>query len=424
VDVVGGVVADLPDAGVRLGPAAGDPVREATHGPPGLGVETVAGPGEQPGRVEHPTVAVELVLVGGAVADPDRPAVGVAGPAVELALGSGVLAVEGEQHGQPGPVEPGGVQQPGHELAGLRGLPGAEEGADPDAGVAGPGEAVVPVADAAGVLGQRAGEGGDGGAGWRVGEQAQGQQAANDRVALGQVAGDLPAPAHPAALVAEQDVPSGFGIDLDQRLAAGDGEHDGQRTAGRDRDPQRPSRLDRQAGRGLDRDGDRSPLADQHGAAPARARRPPVLPQAGVERDRGVDRTALGREAPDEHGGGQQPAGDLGDHALGQDEAAGFALPGGLEGRRPRPVAPQQDPRRRRGTEPEAAGFGAADQAGEQRVAVEARHAQPVDGSVRGDQRAGASVADEPVVGDRRQVGHLSAAAAAGRARHRRRGGR
>jgi hypothetical protein len=97
------------------------------------------------------------VLVGGGVAEPDRPAARVARPAVERSLGLGMLAVEGEQHGQTRPVEPGRVQQPTHELAGLLGLAGAEERADADAGVARPGEAVVPVADAAEVLGQRAG---------------------------------------------------------------------------------------------------------------------------------------------------------------------------------------------------------------------------------------------------------------------------
>ena len=77
------VAADLPDAGVGFAPAAGDLVGEAAHRPPGLGVEVMPGGDEQPGGVEDPAVAVELVLVGGAVADAHGPAVGVAGPAVE-----------------------------------------------------------------------------------------------------------------------------------------------------------------------------------------------------------------------------------------------------------------------------------------------------------------------------------------------------
>jgi len=65
-----------------------------------------------------------------------------------------VLAVQRQQDRQAGPGKPGGVQQPGHEQAGLVGLADAEEGADADAGVSGPGVAVVPVADTAGLLGQ------------------------------------------------------------------------------------------------------------------------------------------------------------------------------------------------------------------------------------------------------------------------------
>ena len=140
----------MPASGSR--PAFGDFVGEAAHRPPGLGVEVVSGVDEQPGGVEDPAVAVELVLVGGAVADPDGLAVGVAGPACEVALGVGVAAVEGEQDGEPGPVESAGVEQPGQEPARLVDLADAEEGGDADAGVAGPGEPVVPVADPAEVL--------------------------------------------------------------------------------------------------------------------------------------------------------------------------------------------------------------------------------------------------------------------------------
>ncbi len=42
-----------------------------------------------------------------------------------------------------------------------------------------------------------------------------------------------------------------------------------------------------------------------------------------------------------------------------------------------------------------------ADEAAEDRVAVEVRHAHPVDRSVRRDERGGAGVADQPVVADR-----------------------
>src|SRR5829696_7784521 len=150
VHVVGAVAAELPDPGVGFAPPVRDLVGEAAHGPPGLGVEAMAGAAEEPGGVQHPAVAVELVLVGGAVADPDRAAVGIAGPAVQLPFRGGAAAVEGEQDGQAGPVQAAGVQQPGVEVAGFAVLADAEERADADAGVAGPGVAVVPIADPAG----------------------------------------------------------------------------------------------------------------------------------------------------------------------------------------------------------------------------------------------------------------------------------
>ena len=107
--MVGGVGADLPDAGIRLAPAGGDLVGEARHGPPRLRVQAVPGLAEQPCGVEDPAVAVELVLVGGAVPDPHRRAVAVAGPAGELAFGGRVPAVQGEQYREPRAIEAAGM---------------------------------------------------------------------------------------------------------------------------------------------------------------------------------------------------------------------------------------------------------------------------------------------------------------------------
>ena len=77
---MGGVAADLPQPGVGLPPAPGDMVGHGRAGPPRLAVEAVAGAHQQPHGIDHPAVVVELVLIGGAVAEPDGPAVGVAGP--------------------------------------------------------------------------------------------------------------------------------------------------------------------------------------------------------------------------------------------------------------------------------------------------------------------------------------------------------
>ena len=146
VDVMGGCGPFLPDPGVGFGPGGGDVVGEAGDGPPRLAVQAVAGVGEQPGGVDHPAVAVELVLAGGTIADSHGAAVGVAGPAVELNFRWAGAPVEGEQDREAGSGQAAGVEQPGEEGAGLLGFAGGEEGGDADAGIARPGVAVVPVA--------------------------------------------------------------------------------------------------------------------------------------------------------------------------------------------------------------------------------------------------------------------------------------
>src|SRR5690242_9468152 len=117
--MMGDVGADLPDASVGLPPAALDRIGERTHRPPCLRKETVPSLLEDPGGLEDPAVPVELVLIGSAVADTDRHAVGVARPAAEFAFGRRVAAVQGEQHGQARATESAGVQEPPQEVASL-----------------------------------------------------------------------------------------------------------------------------------------------------------------------------------------------------------------------------------------------------------------------------------------------------------------
>ena len=265
--MVGGRGPLLPDPGVGLGPGGGDVVGEAGDGPPGLAVEAVAGVGEEPGGVEHPAVAVELVLAGGAVADPHGAAVGVAGPAVELGFGWSGPTVEGEQHREAGSGQAAGVEQPGEEGAGLLRLAGGEEGGDPDGGVAGPGVAVVPVAAAADPLGQRGGRGGDRGARRRVGEQLQRHAGCAPRRRDGRSTSMPAAQARqPASSRASSAAATAGGHD-DQRAAAGGGE--------RRSSPVAPGRTSKSTGRSASTAGPsevtamaRSPRS--HTSAPAR----------------------------------------------------------------------------------------------------------------------------------------------------------
>jgi hypothetical protein len=109
----------------------------------------MAGCLEQPGGVDDPAVGIELMLVGGAVADAHWSTVGIAGPSIESPLGPGVLAVECEQDREMRAVETAGVEEPREKEACLGFLARAEEGADANARVPRPREAVVPVAGTA-----------------------------------------------------------------------------------------------------------------------------------------------------------------------------------------------------------------------------------------------------------------------------------
>ena len=89
---------------------SGDMIGEAGRGSPCLGVQAVTISGERPGCVEYPSVGVELMLVGGAVADPHGPAVAIARPIVERSFVTRTFAVEREQNRKARAIEPARVQ--------------------------------------------------------------------------------------------------------------------------------------------------------------------------------------------------------------------------------------------------------------------------------------------------------------------------
>ena len=388
----------------------------------------MAGAGEEPGGVEDPAVAVELVLVGGAVADADRAAVGVAGPAVEFPFRRRVAAVEGEQDGEAGPVQAAGVEQPGEEVAGFVVFADAEERADADAGVAGPGVAVVPVAGPAGVFRERGCRCRDRRARGGVGQQPQGEQAAGHRVAVREVAVDVGTPGLPAVFVGRQCRPGRVGVDVDQRFAVGDTQRQGDGLTGRDTQPHRSSGLEAERRRCAQRECGGRPAAHEVVAAVLDARRPVVFAEAGIELDHGVNRAIGGGEPAHQQAGRQQPTGDVGDHPLGQGEPSARRVPGCLEGGGVGSVAAGDDRGRSGWPHAEGARRRPADQAAEHRLAVEAGNAQPVDGAVGADKCCGTGVTEQPVVldgpvrlaGAGKHLAHVSGPRAACRGRRRR----
>ena len=127
--------------------------------------------------VERLAVDVELQLVGGAVADPDRPR-----PAPALQVAEGLLGqIGGAVHPVHDLQRPRAVArllgdplpQPVAERAGLLAVAQAEQGVDGERGVPDPGVPVVPVALAADLLGQPHGGGGDRRPGRGVGHQLE-----------------------------------------------------------------------------------------------------------------------------------------------------------------------------------------------------------------------------------------------------------
>src|SRR6185312_2601766 len=116
-------------------------------------------------------VHVELRLVPRAVADPHRSAVAVTRQRHQLVLRDEALAADAVHDLQAladREAAGGGRGEEVEERGRLERAPAGREGTNGEAGVTHPGVTVVPVADAADLLGQRGRRGGDDGAGRRV----------------------------------------------------------------------------------------------------------------------------------------------------------------------------------------------------------------------------------------------------------------
>ena len=135
-------------------------------------------------RDHHLAEHVALALADGGVADPHRPRAGVPGEVVEGVLGQAPGAVDGVHDLEVVGVAGHRPQQPVLPELGLVGEARGQQRLEGERGVAQPAVAVVPVALAAEVLGQRGGRRGDDAAGLLVGQQPQGEQRAADDVGV------------------------------------------------------------------------------------------------------------------------------------------------------------------------------------------------------------------------------------------------
>ena len=190
--------AHLPDALVGLRPVVAHPVGEAAQVLPEVVADRGAVLVVEVDGVHQLAVDVELELLHRAVADAHRARALVAGEVLEHRLLAHGLAAD-VVHDLQGPrlVQlAAALGEPLHEVAGLLGEADPHERVDGEGRVADPHVAVVPVADAAEVLGQRAGRRRDHRARGLVGEQLQGQRRAVDGLAPAPAvgAGGQPAP--------------------------------------------------------------------------------------------------------------------------------------------------------------------------------------------------------------------------------------
>ena len=182
------VTSDLPDALIGLLPANGGRVGAGDEEGPGVLVELADLLVQAMGGVEQFAVDVDLLLAPCAVAHADGTAVLPAGQMREGTLGQIMLPTHTEHDLQGGPVAQragGGGREEGEEVAGLVRAGRHPQRVHREAGVADPGEAVVPVALAAGTLGERRRRGRDDRATRLVGQRLQHPAAVMDLVGPG-----------------------------------------------------------------------------------------------------------------------------------------------------------------------------------------------------------------------------------------------
>ena len=91
------------------------------------------------------------------------------------------------------------MDEPAKERLGFVGVAGRDHCGYPDAGIARPGIAVIPIADAGDLLGKRGRRGGHRGARRCVGKQTQRDQRADEQIGVREARAELGAPLVPPA---------------------------------------------------------------------------------------------------------------------------------------------------------------------------------------------------------------------------------
>src|SRR5256886_8681469 len=173
---------EFPDAVVRLPAQLPDAVGEMLDHLPELGRDESALALINRHAVDYRAEDIQLALAGRPVADADRTGAVEAGEMLEVLLRQVRIAVDPVEDLHCEVMVVGAVPDPVDKVGGFLGEPGAEERGNAVGGVAQPAEAVVPVAIAARILGNRGGGGGAERSGGSIGQQLDDERGAANGV--------------------------------------------------------------------------------------------------------------------------------------------------------------------------------------------------------------------------------------------------
>ncbi len=365
------------------------------------------------------------MLVEGAVADPHRTGARVPGEVVERALRQIATAVDPVHDLEAAVLRGLEIGDELHELVGLPVEIEPVERLQRERGVSHPRVAVVPVALAAGGLGQRGREGRHGCARGHERQALDREHRPLDRHLQAVVGDASPREPTPPVACGGSDQLLGFGEVLWRRELLGPRESAVRAVTRLERVPP-PHRVALDTQREVRLEADRLSGPGGVGGAASAVHERPGCRLAPVVEDRLADQLDLHStlEALDgayEHVAGvvvRRRSGVRRDPVLvipgpdregvAHEHPAGGGLPGRDEDVGPRFVGPRSGMARPERSKPEKARF-AVEQAAEHARRVEARDAEPFDRPVRRQQRAGVTVGEKGVVRDRRkrrQSGH------------------
>ncbi len=390
--------ANLPNPLVGLLPSRLDEVDQHPLQIPSGGLRVQAGPAKLKHGVQKFAINVELKLLAGRIADPHRPAPFVAGQPIEREFRQTPLPLHSVSDLQFVRAAGHGPQQPFAPGRRLLGVAGRDQGEQRHRRVAQPAIAIVPVAAAAELLGQRGGRRGDDPAGRRIGQRLQGDERADHRLAPRPPIGRMTDPIEPPPLRLVEHFQGIAGrrriaMRLEPSQREGDASTFGHLEVG-----DRGQALAMHGDVGMQDD----PIRTANGAEAVVLPLHPGDDAAVIEAEHELH--VHGHFAADSLDDADQHRGVGAErHEIDDIDRAAIGFVARFEHQRLAPIASPRRPALGGGSKLPAAVLGCAEQGGEAGVGIEARHAKPIDRAVAADQCRRLVVADQGVILDFRR---------------------